>query len=388
MARALGIDPGTKSFDLVVVEDDKVILEKSIDTKKVALNPKILIDAVLEIADLDLIAGPSGYGVPVTFNKDIIDPGKFALEILLLTRTEDIVEGRRRGHLGINVYDAIAKIVEEFWKSKLNVVYIPSVILLPTVPSYRKINKIDMGTADKMAVAVLAIYDQARKYGIEYSETSFILVELGFGYNAVIGVDKGRIVDGIGGTLASMGFLTIGAIDAEIAAMKRKWSRLDVFRGGIIDICKVDDLSEVFKRATQGEEECINGIEAFIEGIIKSVSAMSISVRKPREILLSGRYSRIKELRKILEERLAENYAIAIRELSGLRGAVFSKEAAQGYAIVAEGLANGFFSKLISYTRIPEARGTVLDWVYHPGLYDAKRRLHKIYAETVKSPRF
>ena len=388
MAKALGIDPGTKSFDLVVVDNDKVVLEKSIDTKDIAFNPKILIDAVLEITDLDLIAGPSGYGVPVTFNKDIIDPRKFALEILLLTRIEDIEEEHRKGDLGINVYDALAKIVEEFWKSKLNVVYIPSVILLPTVPSYRKINKIDMGTADKMAVTILAIYDQARKYGIEYSEASFILAELGFGYNAVIGVDKGKIVDGIGGTLTNMGFLTIGAIDAEITVMGRKWSRLDVFHGGLIDICKVRDLSEAFKRAAQGEEECINGIEAFIEGIIKSISAMSISVRKPREILLSGRYSRIKELRKILEERLTENYSIDIREISGLRGAVFSKEAAQGYAIVAEGLANGFFSELINYTSIPEARGTVLDWVYHPRLYDAKQRLRRIYAETVKNPRF
>ncbi len=382
MVKGLGIDPGTKSFDLVVVENGEVVWEKSIETVDVAHNPSLIIEAVEEAGNVDLIAGPSGYGTPLVFNDDIIDPEVFSTEILLLTKKEDIVKGVNRGELGMAVYDALSKVVIEFWRRKLPVCYIPSIILLPTVPKRRKINKLDMGTADKMAIAFLAVHDQAERLSIDYEETSFILVEMGFGYNAVIAVDKGKIVDGFGGTLVQTGFLTIGALDAEIAVAGKVWERSDVFYGGVATIINTADLEYAIRKYVNGEEPYLLAFESMLESIEKAVRAMLTSQPQPREIVLSGRLTRITALRKELESRL-EKIAPVVK-LKGLKGAKISKEATQGYAAIAEGLAGGFFKKLIEHTRIVEAKGTVMDWIYHPRLKNAKESLRKAYGKALK----
>ena len=382
MVKGLGIDPGTKSFDIVVVEDDKVVWEKSIETVDVAQNPSLIIEAVEEAGEVDLIAGPSGYGTPLVFNDDIRDPEVFSTEVLLLTKKEDIEKGVERGELGMAVYDALSKVVIEFWKRKLPVCYIPSVILLPTVPKYRKINKLDMGTADKMAIAFLAIYDQAKRLSIGYDETNFVLVEMGFGYNAVIAVDKGRIVDGFGGTLVHTGFLTIGALDAEIAVAGKVWERSDVFYGGVATITGTVDLERVVKGYLGNEEPFFTALEAMFESIEKNVRAILTAQQNPKEIIISGRLTRISEIRKIVEERLGN--VAPVTKLRGLRGAKISKEAAQGYAAIAEGLAGGFFKELIEKIGITKAKGTIMDWIYHPRLKHAKESLRRAYKVSVK----
>lgn len=383
--RALGIDPGTRSFDLVVIEDGKVVWEDSIDTVTVATRPESLIEAVERAGAVDIIAGPSGYGVPVTRNEDILDPWRFALEVLLLTRERDLEIGVKAGELGIRVYEALAKAVVELWRKKLPVVYIPSTVLLPTVPSHRKVNKLDMGTADKMAIAVLGVLDQSTRLGVEYGEVNFILVEMGFGYNAALAVDKGVIIDGLGGTLVPTGFLTIGPIDAELAVMGHQWLRSDVFHGGASEACGTLDMDEVLKRYEQHEQPCAAAVEAMLEGVAKAVRALTLSLPNPREILLSGRHSRHPMLNKLVRERLEE--VAPVRQIGGLPGARLAKEAAQGYAVVGEGLAGGRFKELVEHMRIREARGTVLDWVFHPRLKEAKERLRRAYSESVRNPK-
>src|SRR4051794_41764922 len=79
-------------------------------------------------------------------------------------------------------------------------VFGPGAIHLPTVPEHRKWNRIDVGTADKVASAALGIVDQAERLGIPYEETRFVMLELGGGFSAALGVDGGRIVDGAGGS--------------------------------------------------------------------------------------------------------------------------------------------------------------------------------------------
>jgi len=383
--RSLGIDPGTRSFDLTVIEGKHVVWENSIDTPTVAERPEALTEAIEAVGEVDIIAGPSGYGVPVTFNQDIVDPYRFALEVLLLTREEDLKGGVELGELGIRVYEAITKVVVELWHRKLPVCYIPSCILLPTIPPHRKVNKLDMGTADKMAIAVLGVFDQSTRCDIEYGEVSFILVELGFGYNAAIAVSQGRIIDSLGGTLVQTGFLTMGPIDGEIAVMGREWIRSDVFHGGVADICGTLSMDDTLSRYEQGEEPYVLAVESMLESIEKSVRSLTSSIENPREILLSGRNSRHPKFRKLVQERLS---GIApVRILGMLPGARISKEAAQGYAMIGEGIAGGEFSNLIKHMRITDARGIVLNWVFHPRLKDAKESLLRTYVKSVKNPK-
>ena len=383
--KALGIDPGTRSFDLTVVNGEEVVWEDSIDTAAIAENPQSLIEAIEEANEVDVIVGPSGYGVPITFNRDIIDPRRFALEVLLLTRDEDLRSGVEKGELGIRVYEAIVKVVVDLWRRNLPVCYIPSCILLPTIPAYRKINKLDMGTADKMAVAALGVFDQSSREGVDYAEVNFILVEMGFGYNAAIAIDGGRIVDAVGGTLFQTSFLSMGAVDGEIAVMGREWIRSDVFHGGVADICGTLSLDEAIDGYERFEEPYYSAMESMLEGLEKTVRSLTSSVKEPREILLSGRYARHERLRNLVCERLEE--IAPVRRLNNLPGAKISKEAAQGYAIIGEGIAGGVFSDLIKHMRIDEARGTVLNWVFHPRLKNAKEKLLKTYIETVREPK-
>ena len=381
MVRALGIDPGTKSFDLVVIDGPKVIYEQSIETIEVARNPKVIINAIESIDNVDIIVGPSGYGTPVVCNEDIVDAERFAIELLLLSSKEDIIEGVKRSELGMAVYDAIAKVVKYLWRSKYRVCYIPSVILLPTVPLHRKINRVDMGTADKLAVTALAIYDESRRLGIRYDETRFILVELGFGYNAVIAVDSGRVVDGYGGTLTRMGFLTIGAMDAEVVVAGRFWRRSDVFYGGVSTLCNEHDLERALERASI-DELCNAGFTSMMESIEHHVRGMLASVKDPYEIILSGRLSRIPKIYDDLRKRLSD--VAPIVRIRGLDGAKLSKEAAQGYAILGEGIVGGYFKDLVEIMEIMMAKGTTLSWVYHPRVKEIRRRLEQTCTKVIK----
>ncbi|MHC1637150.1 MAG: DUF1464 family protein [Candidatus Nezhaarchaeales archaeon] len=363
MIKVLGVDPGTFSFDICGLENGKVFYERVIPTPEVAKGPEALIKGLEDAGKVDLITGPSGYGVKVTYLRDVDDPEAFALNDLLLVRREDVESALKRGDIGIMVYHAMVKATVEMKRRNMPVCFIPAVIHLPTVPWHRKINKIDMGTADKMCIAVLGVYDQSQRLGIDYSEVSFILVEMGFGYNAVIGVENGRIVDGIGGTVGHMGFLTAGSLDAELVQLVGKWEKSDIFTGGGSTAAGVQLPEQLVEKASS-DEKCRAVLEAIVEGVEKMVASMKVSVKKPREILLSGRLTRVKGIREIIEERLS-NYG-EVRQIGWLEGAKEVKEAAQGYAMVADGLAGGPFKKLIEWMKIPEASGTTLDYIVHP----------------------
>lgn len=364
MVRAAGIDPGTKSMDVCAIEDGEIFYEKPIDNIELAKDPEIIVKAMRESLPLDLIAGPSGYGIELTHINEIPEEvfEDWYYNHILLTTKEEILKGMEEGVFGAILYKNMADFSLKLKKDKLPVIFIPSVIILPTVPRYRKTNKLDMGTADKMAVAVLATYDQARELGIPYSEVSFILVEIGFGYNAVIGVEGGRIVDGIGGTtFPSIGFLTASALDFELAQIVHNWEKQDVFTGGVASIAEITDPEE-FVRVSDDKSKI--AWDAMMEGIERAVASMKVCVEKPKEILISGRLAKVKGIRDELVKRLS-NHA-ELRNLGYLEGAKLTKETAQGYAVVAEGLAGGKFERLVEWMKIKEGKGTTLDYIYHP----------------------
>src|SRR2546429_8227021 len=66
MPRVIGIDPGTVSIDLCGLEDGTVFLDRSFPTAAALSDPGAFLAVLTDAGPTDLIAGPSGYGLPLT----------------------------------------------------------------------------------------------------------------------------------------------------------------------------------------------------------------------------------------------------------------------------------------------------------------------------------
>ncbi len=357
MSRVIGIDPGTISFDLCGLEHGAVFLDASIPSTEIAANPQILIDHLVSAKPLDLIIGPSGYGLPWVSIEEFSQRDLF-LFIL-----------KKRGR--VSVLGGMSKIIKLMKKSGLPIIFMPGVIHLSSVPAYRKANKIDMGTADKLCCAVLGVFDQARQLAIPYNQTSFIFVEVGGAYTAVIAVAKGQVVDGLGGTIGGPGFYSLGMMDGELAYLLGDFGKEVLFSGGAAYIAGRPELSpEEAAGLRVTDKQLKQGWEAIIEGVVKSVAAEMTAAPAAKEILLSGRLCRIPAIRDELTARLSR--FAPVRRVKGItQGA---KEAAQGAALIADGLAGGQFSDLVQTMNLKEAQGTVLDYLHIRGAQELKRR--------------
>jgi predicted butyrate kinase (DUF1464 family) len=345
--RVIGIDPGTGSFDFFGMEGDEVIIDTTVPVPEVARNPKVLLDTVRSVFPLDMIVGPSGYGMPVTPIKDITER-----ELTMMVPDDK----------SIPLYDGIRMVVRLMQKEGFPLYFTPGVIHLSTVPLYRKANKMDMGTADKVCCTVLAVRDQAERYGIDYTETSFILAEMGYAFNAVIGVRGGKIVDGLGGTAGGPGFITLGNMDSELAVRLGKFPGVVLYSGGAKDVSGQEDLTP--EELARHPERYAGAWNMLLESVAKGVAAMMVSVAKPREILLSGRLSRIPEIAQALEAKLAQFGRV--RRVG--RQAEIAKEAAEGAYVIGEGLLGGKYQGIVDSLELKNARGTMYDYVRLKGV--------------------
>jgi predicted butyrate kinase (DUF1464 family) len=99
------------------------------------------------------------------------------------------------------------------------------------------------------------------------------------------------------------------------------------------------------------------------------VAMLRIAQPEPREVILSGRVSRVCGVADALAERLRR-----VAPVSSLGGfATGCKEGAQGAALLADGLAGGPNAGLVEALDLRASRGTVLDHLYVRG-GDAVRR--------------
>lgn len=358
MVKVVGLDLGTKSFDVFGLENGKVFLEKSIPTEVIVKKPSTVVDLLEKHKPLDLIVAPSGHGLPLTHISKI---GWKELSLITLIKPYD---RKISSQLGLRNLLTMLK------ASGLNVYVIPSVKLLPTIPPHRKINKIDMGTADKLCAVALALKEQAEKFKIDFSQVSFILAELGFGYNAYIAVKNGKVVDGVGGSLSFGGFLSQGCLDAEVAYLIGRFKKEMVGRGGVAFIVGMKKPNiEDFVGNVDKVKSFKVAWKFFIENVEKNVSQMLVSAEKPTEIILSGRLSKNDKVFFKLSKKLS-TYAPVTR----LKGFTFKvKDAAQGAALIADGLAGGQYKKLVECLQIKKAKGTVLDYVYIDGWSKVKK---------------
>jgi predicted butyrate kinase (DUF1464 family) len=349
--RAIGIDPGTGSFDFFGMEGQKVIIDISLPVPAIAENPIVLIERIMSVLPLDVIVGPSGYGIPVTPIKDM---GERELNLMV---PDD---------KSIPLYDGIRNVLRLMKSEGLPVLFTPGVIHLPTVPSYRKANKMDMGTADKVCCAALAIRDQSERYSIPYNKTSFILAEIGYAFSAVIAVDDGMIVDGLGGTSGGPGFITLGGMDSELAVRLGNFPGAVLFSGGAKDASGKDDLTP--EEIAIHPDRFSASWNMMLESILKSVAAMTVVVEKPREILLSGRLSRIPKIAESLGAKL--NKYGKVRTVG--KQAKVAKEAAEGAFILGEGLKRGKYEGIIDALHIKQAEGSIFDYILLKGAELAK----------------
>ena len=341
MTRVAGVDPGTISFDVCVLDDGEVILERSFSTEAVGADPAPLVETLTGHGPYQLVLGPAGYGLPLVPAERV---GERELELMVLLRADE-----PRGRVGIG---GMRTITRALIAAGLPLVFGPGAIHLPTIPAYRKWNRIDLGTADKVASAALCIADQSRRLGVDVADTSFVMLELGGAFSAALAVDAGRIVDGLGGSAGPIGARACGALDAEVAyLLGAALSKRTVFSGGALDPRGELDPAEARDR---------EGWLALEEGAAKAALALTVSAPDPREILVTGRLAHAPGVLDALGERLAT--VAPVRSVA--------KAAARGAAVLADGLAGGRHAALVDRLGVRDASGCALD---HLRLHGADR---------------
>src|SRR5260221_10341699 len=76
MPRVIGIDPGTVSIDICGLDEGRVFLDRSLSTARALADPSMLVGLLNDAhraAPLDLVAGPSGYGLPLIAARDLTE---------------------------------------------------------------------------------------------------------------------------------------------------------------------------------------------------------------------------------------------------------------------------------------------------------------------------
>ena len=367
MVKAVGIDSGTKSMDVFGFDDEtgEIIVDVSVDRNRVTENPAVIVELLREVQEkygrIDAIVGPCGYGIPLKPAREATDE-----EIALATFITEADVRRRLKIVGLRELMLLLREARD-----LNVYFTPGVIHLPTVPEWRKANRIDLGTADKVFTVALAMVREAERKGIPYSQTNLIAVEVGFAYTSAMAVKNGQIVDGMAGTAGFPGYLGMGFMDGELAYALANalddFGKLVLFQGGASYIAGIDPFSispEEFVKLAKGDERVEKGYKAMIEAIVKDVFALLPSA-KPESIYISGRFSRIpgffNDVKGALEGAF-ESYGFSVEVLK-LESRAKAKEAAEGSAIIANGIVGGKYKDLVEALRLKESSGSIFDWV-------------------------
>jgi predicted butyrate kinase (DUF1464 family) len=368
LVKSIGIDSGTKTMDIFGFDDrdGSIIIDVAIPRDEIIKSAKLVVEKIREAQNrygkIDAIVGPSGYGMHLKKAKEATDE-----DIASATFVTEADVKRRLKIIGLRELMQLLRGADD-----LNTWFTQGVIHLRTVPKYRKANRIDMGTSDKVLSVVLAVNDQAERLGILYSQTSFILVEVGFGYTSAIAVKNGQIVDAMAGTAGFPSFLGMGFLDSEVAYAVANstddFSKMLLFAGGVVSFSGIDSSKplEEFVKAAITDERVKQGYNMMLEAIVKDVASL-LPTAKPREIILSGRFTRIPEFLAAIKSELSRffsetglNVDVVVLESK----AAVTKQAAEGAAVFANGLAGGKYKPLIDAMHLGESEGTVFSNLY------------------------
>jgi predicted butyrate kinase (DUF1464 family) len=354
--RCLGIDPGSLSIDLCGIDGGRTVVDEAVPTRAALADPDAFVERLERLGPFQCIVGPSAYGLPLTTGADLSEE---AIRLALLSPAGE------EGGIG-----GLGRLLRALARSPLPIIFTPGVVHLSTVPAHRKLNRVDLGTADKVCAAALAIHDQAHRRRAGLADTSFILLELGGAFTAAVAVNNGRIVDGVGGSSGPIGAQASGGLDAEVAMLAGRVTKAMVFGGGVADVCG-EAVSDADALAHPATARARLAWDAYIEGAVKAVAALQVTLPRPTEVILSGRLARSAAVFAALSARLSSVAPVTL--LDGF--ARIAKQAAQGAALIADGLAGGEHASLVEVLQLRGASGSALDWLYVVTPEHARARL-------------
>jgi predicted butyrate kinase (DUF1464 family) len=151
-------------------------------------------------------------------------------------------------------------------------------------------------------------------------------------------------------------------MDGELAYLLGPFPKEVLFSGGATHIAGSPELTpdELGRRT---DPRAADARAALVESLVRAVAGALSITPGPREILLSGRLARYEWLTSELAARLSGS--APVRRVQGLPAQ--AKEAAQGAALLADGLAGGERRGMVEALRLREASGTALDHIYVQG---------------------
>jgi predicted butyrate kinase (DUF1464 family) len=352
LLRVLGIDPGSKSWDFFGLDNKEIILDTSIPSKEIIDDPCKALRVIKSVEDIDLIVAPSGFGLPLKKVTDLTEEDIFLALLKFDKKEKDKLIG-------------LGEVLHLIKKEQIPAIIVPGVKHLPTIPRYRKINKIDMGTADKLCTAVTGIKDQMERLSVNPKNTNFIMIEIGHAFTSVVAIENGQVIDGIGGSNI-MGLRACGSLDGELAYLIKNIKKKAIYSGGVSYIAGNKDLSlkQIISFAEKDAQTRL-ALNAYTSELTKAIYAISSSYSnkdKITEILLAGRSSELLYIKNVITKGFDDFLPVSLMRSYGH----FSKHAAQGAAFIANGLLGGEHEPIINNIKIKDAKGSILDDVYIP----------------------
>ncbi len=328
MLRVVGTDPGTSSLDLLLLEEGRVASQHRFRPGELQQDPHALAALLETWAPITLIAGPSGYGLPLVSGDALTEDH---LDQMSLVRPDQ--RGQQTGVSGFRGW------VRTLLKTGLPVTFLPGGFHLPTIPPHRKVNRVDMGTADKVAIAALALWFEARDRG-SFADATCAVVEIGSAFSAILVVQGGKMVDAWAGTNGPIGLRSGGAWDGEMAYWRGPLSKQDLFRGGLEDLGAL-------------------GPDAFRESLARHLGGLK-AITPFDKVYLSGAGLDRPDVLRLVEQAVSTIAPFVL--LPSLPGA-WVKHAAQGSAILANALMGGQFVGLARSLELHAAQGSIWDAV-------------------------
>ncbi len=359
-----GIDPGTRTMDLIVMDDEKnrIVYGEAIDRDMITRDPSIPIKRLRDLRreyNIQSITAPSGYGIPL---KPVQEASiEEILEATFIHR-EDCI--RRLKIVGLR------RLMMLFRNSNLPAWFSPGAIHLPTVPRYRKINRIDLGTADKIYTVAAAMVNARQRYKLRPGDMNMLVVESGQAYNAAILVENGEIVDGIGGTMAWWGLMGGGFVDSEtcyaLSYTVPGFSKILLFQGGVSTFSGYISYDEIEKDLERNEIRAVEALKVITESITKTIAPL-IAVSSTKPILyLSGRLYRHPRIRQSVYTSIKNNDSLRTK----IRDIIFLEStdtkinaAAMRAAYIASGVAGGKYSWIIDTLKLDKSQGSIFDYI-------------------------